>query len=229
MTDHWHLEHEDFFEDLPQLKEEFVRRATKLDLKKNDFVFFEDEPGDRCYLLEQGVVKILRSTMQGKEPIFFIRRAGELFGLAEVIDGKTRKCNAQCLTPCVMYAVAKDDFEFLLAHHHAFARKVIALLGKRLRFLSEQLENVMLHDVTSRLLKILLYLGFSKLSECHWPNSPVTIPRSLTQEEIAAMTGSCQQTVSEILKQFERDGLIHISRKEIKFLKPGDMLERLYH
>ena len=43
---------------------------------------------------------------------------------------------------------------------------------------------------------------------------------------MAAMIGSCQQTVSDLLTQFQNDSLISIVRKEITILDP---LEMLYH
>jgi CRP-like cAMP-binding protein len=35
---------------------------------------------------------------------------------------------------------------------------------------------------------------------------------------MASMTGSCQQTVSEALKELQRNGLIKITKKEITLL-----------
>jgi len=44
--------------------------------------------------------------------------------------------------------------------------------------------------------------------------------------EEAAKIGSCQQTVSEILKQLQSDGLIRLSRnhREITILKPARLI-----
>jgi CRP-like cAMP-binding protein len=158
MDTHWHLQEKDFFWDLPAEKEKFLSLSTKRLLKKSEFVFYEEDPGESCFYLEKGSVKIFRVTSLGKEPIFFLRKGGEMFGMAEVIDAKERKCSAQALTPCVLYEINKENFEFLLARHHLFARKVIQVLGRRLRYLGEQIENLMVCDVTTRMLKLLFYL-----------------------------------------------------------------------
>ncbi|MBI4785892.1 MAG: winged helix-turn-helix domain-containing protein, partial [Chloroflexi bacterium] len=47
------------------------------------------------------------------------------------------------------------------------------------------------------------------------------------QEQIAAMIGSCQQTVSEALKRLETQKMIQVSRKGITVLKPYDILARV--
>jgi CRP/FNR family cyclic AMP-dependent transcriptional regulator len=59
------------------------------------------------------------------------------------------------------------------------------------------------------------------------PDKPIPIPVKLTQEQIAAMIGSTQQTVSETLKKLKEERLIEISGKEITILNPRDIFERI--
>lgn len=228
MQIHWHLSEVDFFSCLPAEKEEFMSLSVRRRIGRNHFIFFEGDPGDACFYLEKGYVKIFAITMVGKEPTFMVRRPGEMFGLAEVIDGKDRKCNAQAITDCVLYEIDRECFESLLSRNYRVARRVIEILGRRLRFLCEQVENLMVCDVTTRLLRLLIYLSYNVLIDSDSWDAPVTFPINLTQEQIAALTGSCQQTVSETLNKLQKDGLILVSRKEITLLSPREMLNRIY-
>ncbi len=222
----WHLAAEDFFRDIPDQKKEFLAQSHKRVLAKNDLIFSEDEPANSCYYLEDGSVKISRLTLVGKEPIIFVRRAGELFGLAEVIDGKNRKCNAQAISSCVLHEIDRKNFEDLLSRNYKLTRRVIKVLGSRLRYLAEQVENLMFCDVGTRLLKLFIYLSYPKLTDLS-SCEPVTVPVNLTQEQLAACTGSCQQTVSEILKLLQDEGIIHVSKKKITILKPLEIMDKL--
>jgi CRP/FNR family transcriptional regulator, cyclic AMP receptor protein len=225
----WHLSEQDFFLGLPVEKRDFLSLAVKRDVKKNSIIFVEGDPGDYCYYLEKGSIKVFRATIVGKEPIFWVRKPGDLFGLAEVIDGKERICTAQTLSPCLIYEIHRKDFEEILARYHTVSRKVMAVLGRRLRYLCEQVENLMVWDVTSRLSRLLVYLSFNHLMNPNPDDEAVCFPISLTQEDLAAMTGSCQQTVSETLKKLQQEGLVRVSRKEITIVKPLELLERIYH
>jgi len=227
MEPHWHLYEKDFFWDLPVEKEKFLSLATKRSLKKNAFVFYEEDPGESCFYLERGSVKIFRVTALGKEPIFFVRKAGEMFGLAEVIDAKERKCNAQALAASVLYEINKENFEFLLSRHPLFARKVMTVLGRRLRYLGEQIESLMVCDVTTRMMKLLFNLCCNGLLDKASLTQPIKVPVNLTQEQMASLTGSCQQTVSETLKELQQNGLIQISKKEITLLNPLEILNKI--
>jgi CRP-like cAMP-binding protein len=223
----WHLSQEDFFRDIPEVRQAFLARTVRRDLRKGDYAFHEGDSADACFYLERGVVRIYRVTAEGKEPIFFLRRAGDMFGLAEVVAGADRKCSAQAITPCILHQLDRAGFEQLLDGSPVLARRIIALLGRRLRFLGEQVESLMSCDVSTRILKILVYLAYDRLADGLDLESPVSIPFALTQEQIASMAGSCQQTVSETMKKLQADGLIQVTRKAITILRPAEVLERI--
>jgi CRP-like cAMP-binding protein len=226
MPEHWHLGGEDFFEDLPKEREAFLELAQTRKLSRNDIIFFEEDPASSCFYLERGLIKIFRITSLGKESIFFLRHSGELFGLAEVIESVERKANAQALSPCLLHEIKRRDFDLFLSEYPEAARQVIRTLGRRVRYLGEQVSNLMVCDVNMRLIKLLVYIGYDELqTEDAWLN-PVSIPVRLTQEQMASMTGSCQQTISELLSSYQEEGLIDYNRKEILILKPLALLEK---
>lgn len=226
MQIHWHLGESEVFDGASIEKEEFMALAIRRDIGKDSIVFFEGDPGNSCFYLEKGIIRIFKTTLEGKEPIFFLRRQGEFFGLAEVIDAKPRKANAQSITTSVLYEIGRTDFERLLSRHPQFALKIIRILGGRIRYLGEQIENLMVCDVRTRLAKLLVYLSYDLLVDQEDWMKPVTIPFTLTQEQMASMTGSCQQTISETLKKFQKDRLITILDKKIKILDPLELLSK---
>ncbi|MBI5302662.1 MAG: Crp/Fnr family transcriptional regulator [Chloroflexi bacterium] len=226
---HWHLVEQDVFEGLALEKASFIALATQRVVEPHAFIFFQGDAADAAYYLARGEVRICRINPFGKESGIFTRREGELFGLAEVVgEGHNkRECNAQAQIECCYYEISKDNLDALLARSPLLAKRVMQSLGQRIRFLCEQIENLMVCDVTTRLLKLLVYLSYSKLVDPASWSAPVQVPVRLTQEQIAAMIGSCQQTVSETLAQLEKDGIIHVSRKGITVLKPAEMLNRV--
>ena len=227
MQSNWHLGGSDLFDGASVEKKEFMALAIRKDIGKDHILFFENDPGNSCFYLEKGIIRIFKTTWEGKEPIFFLRRQGEIFGLAEVIGANPRKANAQTITPSVLYEISKTNFEDLLFHYPKFSQKIIQILGQRIRYLSDQVENLMVCDVNTRLAKLLVYLSYDLLLDQEDWMKPVTIPFSLTQEQMASMTGSCQQTISEILKKLQKDRLITIAGKRITILDPLKLLSTI--
>ncbi len=221
----WHLIKGGFFDGLEREFQAFRECSTRRQVKKNEIIFFENDACTRSFYLDEGSVKIFRVSLHGKEPTFFIRSPGEMFGLAEVVGGEQRKCSAQALGNCVLMDIEREAFLRLMFDHPLLSRRVIEVLGKRIRYLSGQLENLMTCGVPTRLLKLLLCLSHDEIAQAK--GGPAEVPVRLTQGQIAAMTGSCQQTISETLATFEKRGLIRVSRQRITLLDPGAIIMAL--
>ena len=67
-------------------------------------------------------------TEAGKESTFFLRTAGEIFGLSEVLQDLPRKVNAQALAASVIFRLDRQAFDDLLSRNYALARRVITVM-----------------------------------------------------------------------------------------------------
>ena len=222
----WYLEERDFFAGLEEERELFLRRATCRKLEKNDIIFFEGDRGDSCFYVASGLVRIFSITESGKEPIFFLRRPGEMFGLAEVLNHFPRRANAQTLMPSDIHVMSSEAFDRLLEENYALARRVITLLGSRVRYLGDRISNLVTGSVLSRLVKVLISLVYEELTDAESWERPVTLPVRISQEQLAAMTGSTQPTVSDLLQKLQKAGLIAIAHRHITILRPLQLLAK---
>lgn len=221
----WHFTAQDFFWNLPEERQDFISVATRRKVGKNQFVFREGDPGDAAFYLEEGTVRIFRVSPAGKEIIVSLRQPGAMFGMAEIMAAEKRIFSAQAITPCRLYRIERNEFKSLLRRHPSLSERVIETLGQRLRYLGEHIESMMVGDVAARLLKMLLCLSCQNIQDINALDRPVRIPLRLTQEQLAAMIGSSQQTVSETIKKMKAEGLLEFSAKGIVILKPKEICE----
>lgn len=194
------------------------------DAPKNDIVFFEGDTGDSCFYVASGLVRIFSITDSGKESIFFLRRPGELFGLSEVLNVFPRRANAQTLMPTELYVMPSVEFDRLLAEDYVLARRVITMLGSRVRYLGDRLSNLATGSVMSRLIKLLISLVYDLLPDAEAWAKPVALPVRISQEQLASMTGSTQPTVSDLLQKLHKAGLIAIAHRQITICNPLHLL-----
>ena len=173
MENLWYLQDRDFFAGLEEQRQRFLQRAIRKTLPKNDIVFFEGDTGDSCFYVASGLVRIFSITDSGKESIFFLRRPGELFGLSEVLNAFPRRANAQTLMPTELYAMPSVEFDSLLAEDYVLARRVITMLGSRVRYLGDRLSNLATGSVMSRLIKLLISLVYDLLPDAEAWAKPV--------------------------------------------------------
>ena len=211
-----------FFEGLGEEgKELFLSQSRRMCLKKGETLFQSGDPCRSCYFIEKGLVRIYGITGSGKEPVFFLRRTGEMFGLAEILNDGIRMANAQTIMPTTVYACDSAAFRNMLKTHFEMCLRVINILGMRLRYLNEQIQSLTTATVRDRLLRLLVYLVCDSLPEDlaspDWPEKVHTsIP--VSQEMIASIIGSTQPTISSTLQQLQQEGLLQVRRNHIDIL-----------
>jgi CRP/FNR family transcriptional regulator len=118
-----------------------------------------------------------------------------------------------------------EDFIRILQRKPEMAIAFSFHLGNKLRKVENRLLNILNKDVKSRLIQLLLQLAADNKNITE---NTAVIAKFLTHDDIAKLIGSSRQTVTTTLNQFEKQGLITISKKDISindialFKKAGD-------
>lgn len=146
--------------------------------------------------------------------------------MSESLNRLPRKANAQTIESTIIYSIKSDNFDILLKEYHILAQRTLGILGARIRFLGDRISDLMVTTVQERLAGIIRFLAYHELQKISRDNQPILVPVKLTQEQLAAMTGSTQPTISELLKIMEQDGIIRQIKKQIIILD-ADKLKKL--
>jgi len=168
-------------------------------------VVFEGDPAANLYFVASGVVKVFKTSAEGKEQILKILRPGESFNDVPVFDGGPTPVSARTMGPVLLYGIKKNDMVAILRNHPQIAWNVIKILAKRVRDLVSLVEDLSFRHVISRVAKILFE---------HIGGEVDRRPR-LTQQEMAAMAGTAREVVGRSLKALEEEGAIKLDRHRI--------------
>lgn len=170
------------------------------------------------YFIEDGLVKLTRSSTAGGRIILTIRGGGDLVGeetLAQ--DSSTYYAEAEVLTTATVYRIPRAVMSRVLAGHPQFTAEVISYLVNRRLALAEKVELLCLRDVEYRILHYLAEL--SKLVAPSEDGEGHQIP--ITQLELADLIGATRETTSTTLNQLERRGLLKLSRRMLTIPSPA--------
>lgn len=173
--------------------------------KRGEIISMEGEPADNLYIVESGVVKLFKTSAEGKEQILYLAHAGDSFNDVPVIDGQLNPVSAQAMIAVDLCGISKVDMLSLLEKHPKAQKNATDLLAKRVRSLSLLVEDLSFKHVIGRVAGILLkYAG----------DGGGPKPR-LTQQDMAAMAGTAREVVGRSLKMLESDGTIKMNRHRI--------------
>ena len=186
-------------------------------------IFAKGSPGQSLMAVLRGAVKISSLSDSGKEIVFTIFNAGEIFGEIAVLDGGERSADATAMTDCDLLVLARRDLLPVLENRADLLMMLIKILCRRLRLTTEQVEDVTFRHLESRVAKALVYLAESV--GLHGLRGP-SVELHVSQRELGNMAGGSRESVNKHLQIWHRQGLIDLSKGSIMIRDVG-AIERL--
>jgi len=181
-----------------------------------EMVLLEGESAENLYFVASGVVKVFKTSVEGKEQILSIVRPGESFNDVSIFDDGPNPASVRTMGPVLLYGIKKSYMEAILRDHPQIALNVIKVLARRVRHLLSLVEDLSFKHVIGRVAKILLE---------HIGGEMGRAP-GLTQQEMAAMAGTAREVVGRSLKELEEAGAIKLDRHRI-IIRDKEALQKI--
>ena len=196
----------------PAIIESLAAKAAMRPVPRRATIFSKGDDGNGLYAVMTGTVKISSSSVDGREAMFNLVHAGEVFGEIALLDGRPRTADAVAMSDCELMLIDRRDFVPIVRAQPELAMRLIELLCARLRRTSEQYEEIMFLDFPGRLAKTLL-----RLSER--AGSPAgRQDLAITQREISNFLGKSRETTNKQLGAWARQGWIALRRGRVVVL-----------
>lgn len=206
MNDFWHLHNFDWLAELSPAEAEVLRAgAATRSYAPGETVFGPSRTPASVYLLEQGLVRIYRSSEDGDEITFGYVNPGEIFGELSAFTDAPRESWAQAMQPSLVWRIGRQAMRAVLDAHPGIVLHVTKQIGSRMKRVESRVEDLVFRDVRSRVSRVLLQLADDFGRDL--PEGRL-IELAVTQEELATLVGTTRQTVNACLRDLERDGLL---------------------
>ena len=123
--------------------EKIVKISRMEDFAKDAVIFKEGDPGDRCYVITNGDVRISKFIPNIGEEALAVLKPGDYFGEMSLIDAFPRSAHAIANTAVTLLAINKTDLDTILITDRDLGYKLLwaftKTLSKRLRETNEKL------------------------------------------------------------------------------------------
>jgi CRP-like cAMP-binding protein len=206
---HWYLKHIKVFADLPEEDKKELREISHMtSYRKHEPICFPGQSADTVYLLKQGRVKIARVNEKGQEATICLLEPGEIFGEVEAIDGTRRETLVQAIEPVLVCEITRENFLRFLDRCPQVGIRLLKTVGGRLR------------NIESKFGDLVLQLGETMGDR---DQDRIRINIRLTHQNLANLIGTSRETVSALLSQFQRQGLLIQDRRQICLLKRDEL------
>ncbi len=188
---------------------------------QGEFLFFEGDSATDVHFLLTGQVKIVHETEDGQEVIFRLIQPGEFFGGAGGWGAQAYPATAIALEDASVFHLPTSEFGTLIAAHPDFSMAIIREMGLRLREAEARIRELQLERVERRIARTLLRLA-GKTGQRTEQGVRIDLPQS--RQHLAELSGSTLSTVSRVLSEWDRQGLILAGRERVTIVKPHELV-----
>jgi CRP-like cAMP-binding protein len=175
-------------------------------LAADEVLFLASDPGDGCYRVDDGLLKVTMVSRTGSERILNFLGPGSIVGELSMIDGLPRSAGVVAVRDSVLSFLSRSAFEAFAQKHPDVYKSLVTLLATRLR----ETDTIVAAGsflplkgrVASTLLELAEHFGHDVGS------GRIVIRQKLGQSDIAAMAGIARENVSRILNDWKRRKLV---------------------
>ncbi|HSN78060.1 MAG TPA: Crp/Fnr family transcriptional regulator [Anaerolineae bacterium] len=201
----------------PAAIDALAEAAVCLRYAEGETIFLEGEPTAGLFVVEQGIVKISRLSLEGREHIIHMSEPGDTFNDVSTMDGGPNPAHAVAHSDVVVWRLTRPDVQRLARVHPDLAWALIEDLAARARLMVALVHDLAMRSVRGRLARLLLQEAESRNTDI--------VQRLLTQEEMAARLGTVREMVGRTLRNMANDGLIEFDRHRIVILDAQRLAE----
>ncbi len=181
-------------------------------LRKGESLFLQGNDVKETYLLNNGVIKIIKVTESGNEYILELKVSGDKVALINLFEKhKLYNVSAIALTDCEIVVVSKEHFDITSKDtKECIMATCLSSISKRSSFR----DSILYEDnVENKIIILLDYLYdyFGNISEEGYKVIKLPFNRS----ELAGLINVRRETFSRKLSSLSRDNLIEVDKQKI--------------
>jgi len=191
--------------------------ARPVKLARGETLFEQGDEGDALFVLEKGLLEVSILSAAGRKLTLNMLHSGDVFGEIALFDPGPRTATVSANQPSRLIRIGRKDLFLALERAPLQALDMIELAGKRLRWVSTQLEEHVFLPMGARLAVRLLHLAETGAD----PSGRI----AMSQSAVADHVGVSREAVSKTLSEWKRLGWIELSRGGVRILDTDALID----
>lgn len=198
-----------------------AHQARRHTLTSGDVLFRFDDPAASFFLLEAGLVKLVRSNEAGQEKVIHVVKPGEAFAEAVMFMEHQRfPVTAEAIAPGSVIAVPNNTYRAILHASPEACMALLADLSMRLHTHVQEIDELTLRQSRPRVVRYLLSQAPSRVT----PGLCLELPAP--KHVVASRLAITPETLSRILHELESGGVIRVHQRVIEVLDAEALRQR---
>jgi CRP/FNR family transcriptional regulator, nitrogen oxide reductase regulator len=206
--------------DVPAL-EVVLTEARELSFEEDSYVFYQDDPAERIYVLKSGRIKLYQIADDGQQVLMRVMTPGMMFAAISLVEGAVYPVSAEAAQSSQVIYWSQATMLRLIDRFPPMAINALKILAGHVREFQNRYRELATERVERRLARTVLRLVSQTGRKTE---EGVLLDLPLTRQDLAEMTGTTLYTVSRILSQWESQGLVLASRERLVVRYPHGLV-----
>lgn len=190
--------------------------AIERSIEEGEFFFFQGDPAAYFYVLISGRAKLIQTNPAGQQVNLRTINEWQMFGaLGAVRADATYPATAQALEQSTALAVKSDYLRDMMQTRPYLSMDLMKLMTTYIQEMQERYRELATEKVERRIARALL-----RLAAQMGVKMAGGIELSFTRQDLAEMSGTTLYTVSRVLSDWERQGLVEAGRERVLIRDP---------
>ena len=200
----------------PAALEELARASRTRTYPAGQVIWSEGDPGDALLVLEEGQIRVTRTTGGGVEVVLAVNDAPAALGELALLDGEPRSAAVIAQRPVRVRFIPRSAFLALLRHEPAAVEGLLHTLAAMVRAGNERHLAAVGLDVPGRLAAWLL----DRARPAEGGSGHLELRLNRSQSELAAELGTTRSTLNRAINGFIDLHIIVRDGERVLVLKP---------
>jgi CRP-like cAMP-binding protein len=202
----------------------FVQNSILRTIEEGEFFFFQGDPAVYFYVLVSGRAKLLQSNPAGQQVNLRTINEWQMFGaLGAVRPDATYPATAQALEPSSALAIKSDFLHDAMQTRPYLNINLMQLMTGYIMEMQERYRELATERVEHRIALTVLRLA-SQIG-VRSSDEETTIELPLSRQDVAEASGTTVFTVSRVLADWERRGLVETGRERVLIRNPHGLVQ----
>ena len=212
-TKAWFIRQTPMLADLPERELELLDQVGEsLDLRRRTQIWTPGQPANTVYILRAGIVKISRTSDEGRELTLGFYTRDALVGELGIVNEQPHDSTCEAYEDSQVLALPKSDFVRVMMRQPTLAMRMVRLVGERRQKLENRVESLLFKSAHARLAG--LFLDLAETLGVRDSRGRI-VNLKLTHKEIASLIGATRETVSFAILDLRKEDLIQTEGKRV--------------
>jgi CRP-like cAMP-binding protein len=168
------------------------------DFPAGNVLFREGETGDEMYVIQAGLVQILKQVGGGMRPLATLGR-GEFLGEMAILNGKPRTATAVVLEKARCIVIDAATLEQMISNNAEIAIRLVKKLARRLDAADELIQILLHPDPNARVLH-----GLKRHAESFGESTDEGVRLGVSAADLAREVGVEEDQVLDVMSRLKR-------------------------